>query len=643
MSQIIRLLRVYNGTDQTGLHHGVVTGVTAAAGVIRTCGYFDGSDYIRITDATDLNFGSAMTVTFWCKVPSVSALGSIIGQYDYTANQRSWLVWVLPANYTPGVSKGSIGFWASSNGSFSEGYRLSLYTSVSVDDGEWHHVAFTFNSGTVSCWIDGESAALTAAYNDGITSLHDATVDLMVGTALSSNSSAYRLTGSLEDIQVYNTALSESEILTIYNTRINSPLIAWYATNTGIDRTGNHNGTPTSVTPITGKKGVAGSFNGTTSKIDCGADWIGKSACTISAWIYLNSWGEGSVGNGLGRIIDNGKILFYCQQSGTSLYFTSDLSVYPHAEVDAISLGSWIHVAVTRNTAGVANFYVNGILSGTADQASGAPTVGTNILIGNNSAATRTFDGIIDDLRIYDEVLSADQIYNIYRGLNVSILAHYDMSTGTDVTGKHSGTPTNVTSTTGNIGVAGSFNGTTSKIDCGVDWIGTQNITVSCWCYANSYGESYYPRIVDNGKFLIYPYGDVAQTPVKGIRLTNNGGTTYAVSGLIDLVGAWHHIAITRTTDGLGSIYVDGELSGSAGQSMGTPTAVDTTNVILGNNSAGTRTFDGIIEDLRIYNEILPASQIAAMYDWRKKSNGIELGKIKIINGIPSDNIKKMT
>ncbi len=37
-------------------------------------------------------------------------------------------------------------------------------------------------------------------------------------------------------------------------------------------------------------------------------------------------------------------------------------------------------------------------------------------------------------------------------------------------------------------------------------------------------------------------------------------------------------------------------------------------DVIIGNESAGARTFDGVIDDVRIYNRVLNASEIAAVY-----------------------------
>jgi len=61
------------------------------------------------------------------------------------------------------------------------------------------------------------------------------------------------------------------------------------------------------------------------------------------------------------------------------------------------------------------NFYVNGVLSGTPNQNSGTPEAGTtNLAIGNDTFANRSFDGTIDDVRIYNRVLSAQEVKRLY-------------------------------------------------------------------------------------------------------------------------------------------------------------------------------------------------------------------------------------
>ena len=162
-----------------------------------------------------------------------------------------------------------------------------------------------------------------------------------------------------------------------------------------------------------GRIGSYGIFNGTTSKIDCGSDFIGTQAISISAWIYADGWGETTHG----RILDNGKFQFYVSTIANSLRFTSNGSTRINSATDSITANVWYHVAITRNSAGdEINFYINGVLSGTANQDSGTPEAGTtNVIIGNNDAQSITFDGFIN-LEVYDLVLTADEAWALYNG-----------------------------------------------------------------------------------------------------------------------------------------------------------------------------------------------------------------------------------
>lgn len=76
-----------------------------------------------------------------------------------------------------------------------------------------------------------------------------------------------------------------------------------------------------------------------------------------------------------------------------------------------ISTGQWTHLAVTRDgVSGVFKIYVNGVLDGTATGAAGILNANPGIAIGGNVGDNRYFNGLIDDVRFYSNVLSAVQI-----------------------------------------------------------------------------------------------------------------------------------------------------------------------------------------------------------------------------------------
>jgi chitodextrinase len=181
------------------------------------------------------------------------------------------------------------------------------------------------------------------------------------------------------------------------------------------DTSGNGNdGTITGATwsanpPAGGGSGVL-SFNGSNDYITTASEFLGSGPLTISAWINARTNG----GAGFGRIIDNGKIIFGVN-NGTGIKFMSDGATAANTASGILGYNKWIHVTATRDANGTANLYINGVLSGAGNQNSGTPVPGTtHVLIGNNSAVQRGFDGFIDDIRIYNRVLSVSEILDIY-------------------------------------------------------------------------------------------------------------------------------------------------------------------------------------------------------------------------------------
>jgi len=160
---------------------------------------------------------------------------------------------------------------------------------------------------------------------------------------------------------------------------------------------------------ITGK----GAFlDGVDDLHNTGSDFIGTSACTIMGWIYPTGWGEG----GEGRIIDNGRFIFYAINA--KLVATSEVVTFATSAVGSLSLNICQHVAVTRTSTGVANFLINGVISGNTNQntdADGTLVGGiTNVFVGNKADGSRTFAGTIDDLLVFSRVLSVQEIQAHY-------------------------------------------------------------------------------------------------------------------------------------------------------------------------------------------------------------------------------------
>jgi len=165
---------------------------------------------------------------------------------------------------------------------------------------------------------------------------------------------------------------------------------------------------------------------------------------TFECWFYARSDGE----NSLAAIIR--------KESGWNVYVSNEAAGLIrvrfekshatnrgewHTEVN-ISLNLWYHLAVTYDPADNANnptFYIDGaartVGSGLTESAtpSGAASsdAGQDLFIGNRTGADRTFDGLIDEVRLWSDVRTAAEISANYdiplTGDEVGLVGYWSM------------------------------------------------------------------------------------------------------------------------------------------------------------------------------------------------------------------------
>jgi len=98
----------------------------------------------------------------------------------------------------------------------------------------------------------------------------------------------------------------------------------------------------------------------------------------------------------------------------------SNISTVIFSANNSIILNKLQFVSITITSTGIANFYIGDLdnaptISGTANQDSGTPTAGTtNVIIGNRVAQDRTFDGTIPMIRVYEGILTLEEITQIW-------------------------------------------------------------------------------------------------------------------------------------------------------------------------------------------------------------------------------------
>jgi hypothetical protein len=157
-----------------------------------------------------------------------------------------------------------------------------------------------------------------------------------------------------------------------------------------------------------GKFGNSCSFNGTTSYVDCGsgASLNITDTVTTEAWVNPNSTsGE--------RFIVNKHDQKYALEVNNN-YFRSiiyDGSFTYLSSISTFQIGNWYHIAMTYDRI-KERLYVNGLLDNSMSLTSAIQT-GTTLWIGKH-ISVYYFSGKIDDVRIYNRALSAQEIKRHY-------------------------------------------------------------------------------------------------------------------------------------------------------------------------------------------------------------------------------------
>lgn len=145
----------------------------------------------------------------------------------------------------------------------------------------------------------------------------------------------------------------------------------------------------------------------------------GNGTISISLWVKLTT----EIGSGTYGIFDHGNVdtndryiqVYYEYNAGTRRLALDNSGTNTNYNI-ALGTTSWYHLVVTRNSgaAGTADLWVNNVKQVNAG-AKGSGTAGSNkfeILTDNSEVIF--WSGLIDDIGVFNKVLSATEIASIY-------------------------------------------------------------------------------------------------------------------------------------------------------------------------------------------------------------------------------------
>ena len=602
----------FDGKDMAGVtaydRSGNANNGTLTNGPVRTIGKigqalnFDGTnDYINAGAGASLSITGPVSICAWVRADALPGIEhAIVGTLNESTGDQ---------HYTLSVqTDGSVFFFWSN----AWNYEIWRTGSGLITTKKWQHICgVRISDSDVRIFIDGSGRSVS---NIGDFSIPVASGNLLI----SDDTSDYDWHGSIDDVRVYNRALSGDEIKRLYrigatlkvNTSINNDsltkgLVGYWTMNapdvagtTAYDRSGNSkngsflgqdisaqglvgwwkldgassgsiaNGTTVGLEDSSGQSnnGTASNANGTgmawtTAKIGVGAvnfDGVDD---------YVNIGGPASLTN----ILPFSIAVWMKTPAGVDTYraivgesgqqeftkYWGQLNYYDNGDnigTATLSANTWYHAVLTV-TATTKTLYLNGAVDGTFT--TGSFNSFTVNAIGQNGASGEYYDSTLDDVRIYNRALSASEVAQLYSyGLPRFVPTAGRIGQGVDSTQSYVN-PGNVSSSVNSFLFwmrTASSSPTVNLLDLNA----SQNIKIVA--------------------------GTVTASGITSPSIFVDG-----VSGSTVNAG-WHNIAVT------------------------TGTAVNASAVNLGLNATTTAPLDGVLDDVRFYNRVINNNEIKRLY-----------------------------
>ncbi len=430
------------------------------AGKIEKALAFDGNnDFVSLTDSNTLSGG--ITISTWYKTSSV------LGTYNTLFNRgsqgsASGFVWFFFDTWTNKL------WYQEGNASYcSVKSNANSWTA----DGKWHHLVASHDSSTnyVTFYKDGQVIGGGSCTWANITNTGE-----YIGTYNNSSSTTYTVSGFMDEVKLYNYALTSDNVKTDYNqgkslvlgalsdtsgltggsvasnsasaefcipgdtATCDAPVGYWNfeegqgATANDTSGNGNVGSFTTGAAPFwaKGKIGKAGVFDGSATRLAI-TNTSGLTPTTLSqtAWVYPRSfvsgrpiynWRNTSNVGGVTAEISNtsGNLACYYYISGG--WRNASLS-----GSYALTQNAWNHVACTYDGTTI-RAYKNGKLAASTTYAGSINSPSSPLyMIGKNVQTNVFWDGYIDEVRVYNYGRTPAQIaWEYNQGAPV---AHYKL------------------------------------------------------------------------------------------------------------------------------------------------------------------------------------------------------------------------
>jgi len=430
--------------DSVGDNDGLIHGAQWTAGKLDDALSFDGvDDYVEVADAPSLRFSQndSFSIAFWTKPSS----------------ERGWM---LSKARTAG-RRGVFGFYMAGGPPEFQFFVEKSYAGWVVisapcgTPGSWQHVVAVYANKDMKIYLDAElEGSGHFSYDTGDT---EPDKHFVIG-ARSYDDTIQFYNGEIDDVRIYDRALSALEIEQLYGQTQDGPVAHWKFDEGGgliaYDSAGDNYGVVYGAQWADGKIDGALEFDGVDDYValpDNNPVWLPQANFSLCAWVYfdkapaasggetfldLNFADSGNPSNELGyvvsRLAGSGRTAF-----AMTTTTNTDEDLYSN---QVLSENRWYYVVTLRDGTTQA-IYIDGRLDNSRtcspdpiDFVGGYDDDRVNIgrLTTSGGVAQYYVDGKIDDVRIYSRALSGEEIRELYGGPPTADTYHVDGVGGND-------------------------------------------------------------------------------------------------------------------------------------------------------------------------------------------------------------------
>lgn len=390
----------------------------------------------------DVDLESDFTLSAWVKLAGpISSTGrqKLIAKEFWGVLNSSYSLYVAPQEQV----------WFSFN-ALNNPNPIGVHSSTSLSIGNWHLITVSLGK-DLTLYIDGAVAAQTTGVS---TRPYNADVALLIGSTQNGtnlNQPTYidNFEGDIDDVRIYDTALTTSQVASMYQEGLNYTLRAWYTldainNNQVVDSapyhiTGSVLGNPSVVAGMVEPNAL--SFDGVDDYIrvpDNDVINLRGGSFTLSAWVKTTSQSPLMILEKNGAPTPGFKNYGIYMNASSFRFFArcDNPSGQDMGSTVPVNDGNWHYVVAVRD--GITDkryVYIDGVLSAQAtdtqcdDFSSTAP-----LYIGARLASLPSpgilFNGSMDDVKIYSRALTAAEITAEYQQGLVVVTAPSNPSGG---------------------------------------------------------------------------------------------------------------------------------------------------------------------------------------------------------------------